>query len=186
MINKNALQYFYEIIYGLQIIHGNALICKWRTTSKKFQKCVIFIWNLRWIRTGEKFKESFCNVDFFYDTGIEEKVVVNNHFPCDCRIRGFVGGSLFINQSLGDAMDSNFCISPFEVHGLSLLSASRNLSLLHNCSELTSFGVSAAETTTEIPALASLPASQNRNRPLALVIYATALFTLLKIRWTLT
>ena len=79
-------------------------------------------------------------------------------------------------------MDSNFCISPFEVHGLSLLSASKNFSFLDNCPELTDSVISAVETTTGIPLYPSLPASQNRNRPLALVIYTTALFTLLKIR----
>ena len=124
--------------------------------------------------------------DIFCDLGVEERLVASNHFPCDCRIRSFIGGSLFSNQSFNDVMDSNFCISPFEVHGMSLLSASQNSSLFDNCSELGDYAVSAAGPAAGIPARPSLPASQECNRPSTLVIYTTALFTLLKIRWTST
>jgi len=114
--------------------------------------------------------------------GIGERLVVNNHFPCDCRMRTFTDTSLFGNQSLDDVMDTNFCISPYEVHGQSLLAASTstNSSLFDNCSD-----VSAASVTTAGSPLLLSPtqiSQTQRPRPSLFVIYTTALFTLLKMR----
>lgn len=50
--------------------------------------------------------------------GIEQLIVVNNHFPCGCHIHTLLD-SPFANGTYqqGDFLKNNFCISPLEVNG---------------------------------------------------------------------
>lgn len=59
--------------------------------------------------------------------------VTGNHFPCDCRLNSWLSASLFANQSKGHVMNNNYCISPYEVHGKTVMSAANDFALLEAC-----------------------------------------------------
>lgn len=59
--------------------------------------------------------------------------VANNHFPCDCRLNAWLSSALFADQRRDHVTANNFCISPYEVHGKSVASATRDSSLLDSC-----------------------------------------------------
>lgn len=65
--------------------------------------------------------------------GVGNVTVTGNHFPCDCRLNGWLGSSLFADQNKDHVINNNFCISPYEVHGKSVMAAAGDLSLLEAC-----------------------------------------------------
>lgn len=48
--------------------------------------------------------------------GVENVMIVSNHFPCDCNIHTLIEGPL-ANESVEEFRAKNYCISPLEVNG---------------------------------------------------------------------
>lgn len=49
-------------------------------------------------------------------SGVENLLVLNNHFPCDCHVHTLLESPL-ANSTNGDFLAKNFCISPLEING---------------------------------------------------------------------
>lgn len=51
--------------------------------------------------------------------GVDNLIIVSNHFPCDCHIHTLLDSPL-ANSTTGDFRIKNYCISPLEVNGRSI------------------------------------------------------------------